>query len=92
MKRLKVINGYAENARVGIHLCKRVGYIPRQKQIPSPYAYSPTHVVYLWKGQNVIQVEVSHRRYEVFAVPSEMIRKTEKEIFNEQSLTSTSKP
>lgn len=40
--------------------------IPRQAEIPSPYAYSPTHCVYRHRGREVIIVEVAHRRYQMF--------------------------
>jgi len=77
LKRIKVINGYTADARFFAETGKHVGYIPRT--IGSPYAYSPTHIVYDWKGKPCIHVEVKHRRYEVFEVPREMIRRTEKE-------------
>ncbi len=48
------------------------GYIPRQTDIPSPYACSPTHVVYQWDQQPVIIVETAHRKYQVFAVPADI--------------------
>jgi hypothetical protein len=47
------------------------GYIVRQSDIPSPYAYSPTHVVYHDpKRGDVFIVETSHKRYDVFRVPA----------------------
>lgn len=46
-----------------------VGYIPRQRDIPSPYAYSPTHVVNDWTGRPIIIVETAHKQYDVFLVP-----------------------
>jgi hypothetical protein len=68
IKRIKVLTGYAAHARwmseVGEEM---VGEIPRQN-VPSPYAYSPTHTVWNWNGKNVIVVETQHRRYEVFEV------------------------
>ena len=73
MERVKVINGYSADARFYAELGKDIGYIPRQCQIPSPYAYSPVHIVSRWKNKNVIHVETKHRRYEVFEIPAEMI-------------------
>lgn len=48
-----------------------VGYIARHhmEHIPSPYAYSPTHIVHGYKGKNVIVKETRHKRYEVHEVP-----------------------
>jgi hypothetical protein len=54
------------------------GYIDRVKEIPSPYMYSPTEVVFKWKGKNVFAHETRHRRHEVFEVPAGIeIRKEE---------------
>ena len=82
MKRLKVVTGYAAQARFYRDVGKQLGYIPRQKQIPSPYCYSPTHLVYLWKGKAIIIVETRHRRNEIFEVPTEMIKKKEKDCYS----------
>ena len=67
-QRLKVVRGHAGMARFCAELGRDLGYIPRQ-DIPSPYAYSPTHIVSDWQGQPVIVVETAHRRHEVFLVP-----------------------
>lgn len=50
-----------------------VGYIPRVKSIPSPYASSPTDIVYEWNGHNVFTREVSHKVHKVFEVPADMV-------------------
>jgi hypothetical protein len=58
------------------------GYLARVQceEIPSPYAYSPVKFILNWNGREVIEFETSHRRYEVFEVPSNMLRfKTEEE-------------
>ena len=71
LTRIKTITGYAGHARWLAEMPEadwNVGTIPRQTQIPSPYAYSPTHTVARWKGQAVIVVETRHRRYEIFRV------------------------
>ena len=71
MTRIKVITGYAAHARFTGEIAEEdfnIGTIPRQLQIPSPYAYSPVHVVSRWRGTPVIVVETRHRRYEVFRV------------------------
>lgn len=46
-----------------------VGWIPRQADIRSPYAYAPSHGVYEdpQRGK-VIIVETSHRCFDIFAV------------------------
>lgn len=49
-----------------------VGYIPRVKSIPSPYMYSPTDIVWKWKGKNVIARETKHRYYQIFEVPADV--------------------
>jgi hypothetical protein len=47
-----------------------VGFIVRQRDIPSPYASSPTHLVYRDPTHGpVIVVETRHKTYDVFAVP-----------------------
>jgi len=45
-----------------------IGSIPRQRQIPSPYRFSPTHPVYSHRGRPVIVVETAHKVYDVFRV------------------------
>ena len=73
MKRIKVIKGYAAHARALAEVDETpVGEIPRQKDIPSPYAYSPSHLVRNWNGKSIIEVETAHRRYEWFEVPLTM--------------------
>lgn len=71
LTRIKVITSYAAHARWLAEMPEtdwNVGTIPRQLQIPSPYAYSPMHPVSRWNGQHVIVVETRHKRYEVFRV------------------------
>ena len=69
VKRVKVLPGYAAHARFLADVSEDpIGSIPRQAQIPSPYAYSPTHTVWSWDGRPIIIVETRHRRYEVFTV------------------------
>jgi hypothetical protein len=47
------------------------GWIVRQADIRSPYAYSPTHLVYSDPRRGMVFiVETSHKRYDVFAVPA----------------------
>lgn len=71
MKRLRVLTGYAAHARFNAEIAESDFYayeIARIPSIPSPYAYSPTHTVSLWRGVPIIIVETKHRRYEVFDV------------------------
>ncbi len=45
--------------------------IPKMKEIPSPYAYSPEHTVYRTQdGREVFIVETKHKTYDVFEVPA----------------------
>jgi hypothetical protein len=53
------------------------GFIERQKDIPSPYAYSPTHGVFVYRGKNVILVETAHKTFDVFEVPASIEIKAE---------------
>lgn len=74
-KRLRVLSGYAAHARFNAECSLDfIGEIPREFQIPSPYAYSPVHVVSTWIPRNVpvIVVETKHRRYEVFEVTGQI--------------------
>jgi len=71
-KRVRVLSGYAAHARFQSELALDfLGEIPREA-IPSPYAFSPVHVVYSWLGKPVIIVETRHRRYEVFEVTGQI--------------------
>lgn len=68
MERLKVITSYAANTRWFEETAEEpLGEIPRQ-DISSPYMYSPSHTVYSWEGKAVINVETSHRRYEIYDI------------------------
>ena len=68
LKRVKVITGYTKDAQWHYEAEPTKRTIPRQADIPSPYSYSPDHVVYEWRGMDVIHVETRHRRYEVFQI------------------------
>jgi len=74
IKRLKAINSHAGIGRFYAECGDHVGEIPRQ-DIPSPYAYSPVHPVFLYKGKPVIVVEVKHKTYAVFSVPTDEMSK-----------------
>lgn len=50
-----------------------IGYIPRQADIPSPYAYSAVWSVWDLDGKPVIWRETRHKRYEIFEVPRDMV-------------------
>jgi len=80
MNRIKVLPSHAAHARWPRG--KLVGYIPRQSQIPSPYAFSPSHPVYeTAKEGRWFIVETRHRRYEVFEAPAELIVRREQDLF-----------
>ena len=74
LKRVKRINSHAGHARF-LSECaeEELGWIPRQQDIPSPYAYSLEWSVYDWNGTPVIVRETSHKQYDVFEVPQQMI-------------------
>ena len=76
LRRIKRIRSYAGHARYLAECDEGIaGEIPRQPQIPSPYAYSPTHQVLRHSsGRLVIIVETTHRCYDVFAVDAEEVQ------------------
>lgn len=70
---LKTINSHAGKYRWLAELDEMpVGYIPRVMAIPSPYASSPTDIVWKWNGRNVISRETRHKYYQVFEVPADV--------------------
>lgn len=75
LKRLKRIRSHTGHAHF-IAECDAdaVGKIPRQVDIPSPYAYSPDwHVWFHEILGSVVIIETSHRCFDVFEVPRDMI-------------------
>lgn len=77
MKRLKTITSYSGLARwLAETADETVAWIARVQveEIPSPYAYSPTKAILDWNGKQVIYFETSHKRYEVFEVPANLLR------------------
>jgi hypothetical protein len=72
--RVKRITSHAGIARY-LADCEQVGYIPRDRSIPSPYAYSPTHTLYLDSRERLVFiVETAHRQYDVFLHVGEVFR------------------
>lgn len=70
LQRIKRIPSHAGLARY-LRDCDDTHFeIPRQPDIPSPYACCPTHSVYSCNAEWVIIVETKHKQYDVFAVPS----------------------
>ena len=57
-----------------------IGWIPRQSDVPSPYAYSPVDRVFEHRryGACIIR-EVAHRRYGLYSVTGGPIYVTEEE-------------
>jgi hypothetical protein len=82
LQKVKTIASYSGLAR-WLSTVKETGeYLTRYqvRHIPSPYRYSPTVEVVAWKNKQVVWFETSHRRYEVYAVPADMVKfKSEKE-------------
>ncbi len=78
LQRIKRIKSHAGHARFLADLDGApAGWIPRQPDIPSPYAYSSEWIVFQHGKVPVIIVETAHRQYDVFAVPEQMIRTNE---------------
>jgi hypothetical protein len=77
IKRIKRINSHAGHARflMACHMTSK--RIPRQ-DIPSPYAYSPDHTLFIdGKGRDVFIVETAHKQYDVFLSPFAAVGKWE---------------
>ncbi len=72
-KRLRTITSHVGISR-WLAETKDFGWIPRQYRdnIPSPYSCGPTSFVFLWNDKRVIYSETSHKRYEIFELPSDM--------------------
>lgn len=74
-RRVRVVDGWTAWSRF-LYTCedagKITGYIPRVTEIPSPYAGSPTECVFRYRGMNVFAHEVSHKRHEVFEIPTDV--------------------
>lgn len=67
MRRVKRITSHAGHASYLATLEDTDVRIPRVKDIPSPYAFSPDHTVYLdERGRAVFIVETAHKQYDVF--------------------------
>jgi len=71
MNRIRRITSHVGVSRY-MDTLEDIGFvIPRQAEIPSPYAYSPDHRVYRDdRSRLVFIVETAHKRYDVFEVPS----------------------
>lgn len=77
-KKVKTAVGYAAHARLMAQM-EEAGFV-RRVPIHTPYAYSPTNCVYLYRGLPVVICETAHRYVEVFRVPAGFaIRRTEAE-------------
>lgn len=76
--RIKRINSHAGHARF-LAMCKITSKrIPRVREIPSPYAYSPDHTLFIDdKGRHVFIVETAHKQYDVFLSPYSAVGKWE---------------
>jgi hypothetical protein len=77
MQRIKTIRSYNGLATWLAGVSDRpTVYLARVQceEIPSPYAYSPSVRVLNWLGRSVVYFETSHRRFEVFEVPANLLR------------------
>lgn len=71
VKRIKRITSHVGLSRYMDTLADTNHIIDRIREIPSPYAYSPEHIVYRTpEGQYVFIVETAHKTYDVFLVPA----------------------
>jgi hypothetical protein len=76
--RIKRITSHAGHARYLASVKMTSRRIPRVREIPSPYAYSPDHTLYIDdKGREVFIVETMHKRYDVFLSPYAAVGKWE---------------
>lgn len=69
---IKRITSHAGHARFLAYEVAEFGIrcIARIRSIPSPYAFSPDHLVHLdSKDREVFIVETAHKQYDVFLVP-----------------------
>lgn len=71
-KVVKVIPSHAGLSRWHGEAGDGIGWVANPAQIPSPYAWGPSNLVYKWQGKNVIVKETSHKRYEIIAVPKDV--------------------
>jgi len=70
-RRIKRITSHVGLSRYMDTLRATANVIARIPEIPSPYAYSPDHVVYRdEEGRLVFIVETAHKRYDIFLVPA----------------------
>jgi hypothetical protein len=77
LKKIKTINSHTGFANWLIQVDEEpVGFLARfqVRDIRSPYRYSPTCQILNWDGRQVVWFETSHKRYEIFEVPSDMQR------------------
>jgi hypothetical protein len=76
LKCIKTLRSHVDHARF-LAQCSAepVGQIPCQADIPSPYRFSPTWLVYEhFNTPCVVIVETAHRKFQVFEVPPEMVQ------------------
>ena len=77
LERLRTMRSHQAHANIIAEMSKEpIGYLARcqVEDIPSPYAYSPTVLIWDWNGRPVVIFETAHRRFEVFAVHPELLR------------------
>ena len=73
LQRVKRITSHAGYARFLAECEDTPHSIPRQADIPSPYAYSPAWDVLDYQGKHVVVRETAHKRYDVFVVPATLL-------------------
>jgi hypothetical protein len=74
LRKIKTITSHAGHARFLAETDKGiVGEVARSVVPAEPYRFSLTKQVLSWRGRSVVVLETSHRRFEVFEVPSAAI-------------------
>ena len=76
LQRVKRIRSHTGHARFLAECSEEpIGHIARRDDIPSPYAYSPDWPVWDHPTRGPVLIrETSHRCFDVFSVPRDLIR------------------
>lgn len=68
---IKTIRSHSGLARFMAECSDICGEAPRDRSIPSPYAYNSVHPVFQWGYEMIFIVETSHKVFKVFAIKPE---------------------
>ena len=85
MKRLKTLTTYAAHHRLLAECGARTFWLPRKLcPVKTPFSSGPTVAVLPHSGRLVWVAETSHRRYEVWNIPENLVFRTNAEAEAEQ--------